>query len=40
MSQSTDMVTVLYPETTIEKMKQEARNILMRYGGAEQWQRR
>ncbi|MBQ3601685.1 MAG: WYL domain-containing protein [Lachnospiraceae bacterium] len=40
MSQSTDMVTVLYPDSTIEKIRKEARNIMNKYGGVGQWQRK
>ena len=40
MSQSTDMITVIYPESTIEKIRQEARNIMIKYGGADEWQKR
>lgn len=33
MSQTTDKVTVIYPKSTIEKIRKEARNIMSKYGG-------
>lgn len=40
MSQSTDMVKVLYPESTIEKIKQETRKLINIYGGTGEWQKK
>lgn len=40
MSQPTDMVTVIYPKSTIEKIRREAGNIMSKYGGTDEWQKK
>lgn len=33
VSQPTDMITVVYPESTVEKIRQAGKDIMMKYGG-------
>ena len=40
MSQATDKLTVLYPERIIEKIRQETRKLISKYGGADKWQKK
>lgn len=40
MSQPYNMVKVIYPESTVKRIRQEAVNIMIKYGGAYEWQKK
>ena len=40
MSQSADNIRVISPMSTIEKIKEKAKNIMIKYGGIDWWQRK
>lgn len=37
MSQSTDKIAVIYPESTVKKIRKKARDIMNMYGGTDEW---
>ena len=40
MSQSVEVITVLYPEGTIKKIREKTKSIMNKYGGVNEWQKK
>ena len=40
MSQSVEVITVLYPEGTVKKIREKTKSIMNKYGGVNEWQKK